>query len=243
MLSRIQTVQPPSTIDVQKMLREQAPTLRLYSPKADWVPFEVHAVEFFIPPDLGGRRIPHITEDRLIEADGTLVVGTKYGTGPNSPVVAEASDIVKVAIRNYEHAGVTFLPGDGRDEALRLQAKNVHNKYRKDGAEAIVNRWGEKVTAWLAKPANKGKTPPSPPSGVLSAMEFLDDLVKDETPMAYQCPHCWYPTDDFEKYAKHMRVQHNERVGQAVNAKLPVDVEVTDELEEVPNKKAGKKKD
>lgn len=232
--------------DIAAEIRQASPPRTIYQPAPEWVTVEMGGKITFFPPDLPGAPLvvhPAFRENGkpvMVRANGTLDVRDKYG-----PVFDSKSRKIKPGIRllkgetandfllfigsseKYQGAGFTWLHGDEKDEGRKKAAKARYQIARRKQAEQEVQSRAETVANFNKLPQNQGQTPPPPTQRQIEAQEFLDDIrAEGREGFDYVCRHgCAVQTNDFAKYARHMRVTHKETVEQETDVPEEIVVE------------------
>ncbi len=211
-------LKPPTQNEIMKLLRERMPGLAIYNPSDQWVRMQVHGIEHFLPPDLGGAVVPHPTSGAATECDGVYLIRGRFLTQKDSSGKLiegqDAQSVVAFVIHRerYGEMGVVWLPGrsDEEDEAMKSLGRDKWLEYQQLSDDRVIARRREFKANWERNPARQGVPVPPPTPVENSAMERLQER---EHKRAYgfecgvdECP--GYATDDWTKYAQHMAVAH-----------------------------------
>ncbi len=224
---------PPSRDSLQQRLHATLQKLTIYQPGEQWFWFQHAGNGYHMPPDLGGRLVTHPVTGAQVRADGRLEVAAHIGplyvkgkvTGHGVPEGETAAEIVMYACEEYGIRGVVLLEGDEEDKGRIAAARKLYARFRRSSAEEAVASRRAFITNWLAQPANKGRTAAeAPPMSELQrqAQDYLDDLAEDRALANFICAHCGYDTNEFSRYAKHMKAAHKEVVTEEAGEILPV---------------------
>ena len=232
-----QAYTPPSRESLQARLHAALPKLTIYQPGEQWFWFQHAGNGYWMPPDLSGRMTMHPVTGMEVRGDGRLVVGAHVGAVYDNKahpprVVGQAimegetaAEIVMYACDEYGLRGVVLLEGDEEDKGHIAAARKRYARFRRSSAEEAVASRRAFITNWLAQPANKGRTAAeAPPMSELQrqAQDYLDELAEDRELANFICAHCGYDTNEFARYARHMKAAHKETV-----------LEETDEAREI----------
>ena len=215
-------------------IRQHARGMPLYNPDGRWFHFEYGGRQFWVPPDLGGKATEHPVETDakgrplVVKGDGILEVKDQYGflfEKPGSRKVTgygllpgmDAIAIVVYAQGNYGNRGIVWLRGDETDEDRKRFAKAQLVKAKRAWAEEEVQARAAFLEHWKRTPSHQGRIPPPPTVTQREAQEFLDsNLAADQrTGAEFMCPFWDYETEDWDRYARHMRVAHGKQVTKA----------------------------
>lgn len=221
----------PSEDQLADEIRKYAPAMFLYQPSDEWLTFEHGGRIYDMPPDLGGKLVPHprrrdpkTLQPEMAKADGRLGVkdvygmhrdqrGQALGMGPFKGM--ESSSIVRFACGYYYERGVVWLRGDASDEGRKAAAKRIYGVWVRHWAEQQKAARDEFVNNFRRIEANKERRVPRPTAQQRRAQDILDMLSEGERAgTEYVCPMgcSEWSEDDYDKYERHMRVQHQKKV-------------------------------
>ena len=224
-----QAYTPPSRESLQARLHAALPRLTIYQPGEQWFWFQHNGNGYWMPPDLSGRMTMHPVTGMEVRGDGRLVVGAHVGAVYDNKahpprVVGQAimegetaAEIVMYACDEYGLRGVVLLEGDEEDKGRIAAARKLYARFRRASAEEAVASRRAFIANWLAQPANKGRTAAeAPPMSELQrqAQDYLDELAEDRVLSRFICTHCGYDTNEFPRYARHMKAAHKEVVAE-----------------------------
>lgn len=224
--------------DISAELRRSNPARQVYQPAQEWVEVGYGRRMFYFPPDLPNEPLvahPCYREDGkpvMVRANGTLEVHDSFGPilertpdglrmkrgGAAFPIPGEAADdFLKFvgASDKYRKCGFTWLRGDGKDEQRKVAARKIYQLARRQWAEQEIQSRAEAIANFNKLPQNQGQTPPPPTANQIEAQEFMDELkASGRKGSEFICRHGCYETNDFNKYQRHMKVNHEEAVTQ-----------------------------
>lgn len=201
-------------------IRQFSPTLQLYRGHDLWWKFEFAGRDYWFAPDLGGKLTKHPVTGQMVPGDGILRVSDTYGrtqdklkrtfTGAVGLLEGqEVSAIIRFALNNHGQAGVVWLHGDEKDEARRKASRTLVRNFNKAWAEQQVESRAGFIENFKKLPKNAGRRVPSPSNDQRRAQRYLDSLAEEGAEgFEYVCEHGCSDFDNFDDYARHMKVQH-----------------------------------
>jgi hypothetical protein len=239
---------PPTAQDVRKMVSRihQSVTFEVYWAGRDWLFTQYAGIFYEIPPDLDGRMIAHPYRRNssdmtplMVRADGRLEIRDRIGSDGEVTKDGSAQDIAAFLVEKHFRHGLALLgQGPEKDARAIAYAKQQAKEAKRLACEADTDAWKAHIKKWLESPANKGKPLPVPPQRIADAQDYLDDLATEVVEeFKYTCQVCGsIRTNDFERYARHMKASHGEDVAppEATSAAPP---EASGGPAEVPVKK------
>jgi hypothetical protein len=228
--------------------RENAARYTLYWPGDQWYFGEYGGNGFWIPPDLGGKRVQHPVHREngvpvMAIADGVLVVRDQYGViyGPKAvpsdgvwkrPVLDRdgalpehtAEKIILHFTRgDHGRLGVVELTGDPEmDVMIKTEAKKKYLDTNKEWAQNELNARREFIAKF--KKENPGLTESSAPapkeSQIRAEIMMLRLTTAQASKAAYKCECGMFEHDEFELYQMHQEARHGKKI-EAPEAKAP----------------------
>ncbi len=209
---------PPTQAEIMQLLRERMPGLALYNPSEIWVRAQVHGIEHFFPPDLGGSVEAHPVTGEATKCDGIYLIRGRFLTQRDSSgKVIEGQDAQSIVAylihrERFGSMGIVWLPGrsDAEDEALKALGRDQWLAYQEAHDDQIIAKRREFKGNWERNPAKSGVPCPPPTRAENRAMERLQEREAKKE-YGYEChvDDCpGYATDEWTKYAKHMLAAH-----------------------------------
>ncbi len=227
---------PPTRESLQERLHATLPKLTIYQPGEQWFWFQHAGNGYHVPPDHGGRLVSHPVTGAQVKADGRLEVSSHIGplykkgkvVGHGIAEGETAAEIVMYACDEYGIRGVILLEGDEKDKERIAASRKLYARFRRASAEDAVSSRRAFIANWLAQPANKGRTAAEAPTMSelqRQAQDYLDELAEDRVLSQFICAHCGYDTNEFARYARHMKAAHKEVVAEETDEipKPPMD--------------------
>jgi len=214
-----QLPKPLTASQLDEILKAHAPGLRVYNPSDEWQYFEVHAIPYWLPPDLGGEEDPHPATAALIRCTGVRTIRSRFLKQKDSSgkvIQGQTADaIVKHIVdpHNGGEMGIVFLPGvsPAEDEGLKKFARGQFLKYQETVDSKVLNARKEFVANWKRNDKKKGEAVPPPSKRETLAIDRSEEreAVKE---YRFECDiescSTGYASNDFFKYARHMKKSH-----------------------------------
>ena len=212
-------VRPPTQNEIMKLLRERQPGLAIYNPSAGWLRPQVHGIERFLPPDLGGAIEPHPTTGIPTKCNGIYEIKGRFLTQKDSSGKTiegqDSQSVVAYMIQRNKlgEMGVRWLPGRSKEEndAIKADGRDQWLKYQELKDEEILARRREFKSNWEKNPARQGTPVPSPTPAENDASDRLQEREHKQA-YRYECnvSECaGYGTDEWTKYVAHMSAGHS----------------------------------
>lgn len=203
---------------ILQRMESRAQQMTVYQPGPEWMVITFAAIDYYLPPDIGGKATTHPVTGNMVSGDGTLKIKSRYGQEmdprtkrpmPRGPVTGQSSlDIASFMVDNFGHAGVTWLDGD-RDDEKKLAAKRLHLAYRKDWAEEQVKARSAFAGNWIK--SHPGQRVPPATRLQKTAQKFLDELsLTGDKVGRFVCKYNCMDTDDFAEFSLHMKAAHGQ---------------------------------
>lgn len=224
MSSAAHALSTPSQAEVFQEIREYSPAMRLYRGHDQWWKFEFAGRDYHVPPDIGGKLTRHPVTDEMVKGDGILSVRDIYGrmqekgnrkfTGAIGLLEGqEVSAVLMFALTNHSDKGLVWLKGDSTDEARKKASRTMVRNFNKAWAEQQIEARAGFIENFKRFPKNAGKRVPPPSNDQRRAQRLLDSLAEQGAEgYEFVCEHMCSDFDNFEDYARHMRVQHQKAV-------------------------------
>lgn len=222
--------------DIAQELRRANPARYVFNPASEWVVVPFGRQVLIFPPDLPGAPLVAHPAERIdgkpvmVPANGTLKVQDNFGPVLDTktrmflkgirPIQGESADDFLRFIAGttkYRNNGFTWLRNDGQDEQRKRDAKKLYQSARRGWAEQELATRAETVANFKKLPGSAGQPLPPPKPTQIEAQEFLDSLLTQQAGVGtlYSCEHgCAVATNDFAKYAAHMKARHKEDVAE-----------------------------
>lgn len=209
---------PPTQAEIMQLLRERMPGLALYNPSEIWIRAQVHGIEHFFPPDLQGAVESHPVTGEATKCDGLYLIRGRFLTQRDSSgKVIEGQDAQSIVAylihrERYGSMGIVWLPGRSpeEDEALKALGRDQWLRFQEERDDQTIAKRREFKINWERNPAKAGVACPPPTRVENQAMERLQEREAKKE-YGYEChvDDCpGYATDDWTKYATHMRAAH-----------------------------------
>lgn len=218
--------------DMATELRRSNPARLVFQPAAEWVEVPFGRQLFQFPPDLPGAPLvahPALRENGkpiMVPANGTLEIADNFGPELDTktrvfrrgmrPVQGESADDFLKHIDQTDKlrkAGFTWLRNDGRDDQRKKLARKTYGLSRRQWAEQELQTRAEAIANFKKLPQNQGQPVPPPTSLQQEAQEYMDEMRSEASAgVAFRCEHGCFASDDFAKYQRHMKVNHQEEV-------------------------------
>lgn len=237
----------PSVADIFQEIRQHSPSMVLYRGHDQWFKFEFGGRDYWFAPELGGKPTRHPTTGQMVPGDGILRIRDIYGRQQDklkrnfTGAVGQLEDqtvsaILMFALTEHSDKGIVWLRGDETDEPRKKASKAKVRNHLKAWAEQQVEARTGFVNNFKLLPKNQGRRVPPPTDNQRRAQKYLDYLAEEGSEgYEFVCEHGCSDFDQFEDYARHMKVNHGKDVSKAPEpavapSPLPVsDAELTEE--------------